>query len=170
MKNKPYLMVGERKVTLEELCCLLFSPDSKPEEIDEEILCNMGLEEGLMLCQDVDCGTIQASIKESTDKFPCMDLQLQPKDQNEEPILIASVTKGEGPAQEGNPLKAHLFGRVDEHPMAEMPVDIRPSAEIREITENGGSISQPLAICSQHNMDVGVTFESNHYTIRGNSQ
>lgn len=162
MNNKPYLIIGEKKFTMEELYCLLLSPGTKPEEVDDEMLNTLGIDRSMMLCQDVDSGTIQATIQCSSDEYPCVELQLKPKEPGDDTILVARVE--EKANDEDEPPKAYLYGRGESY-IAIMPVDTRSDAEIdAALEEEGAMLRQDLMVSGDQDQEVHVTFENRFYS------
>lgn len=157
MQNKPYLIAGDKTFTLEELYCLLFSPDTKPEEVTVKMLENVGLDRRLMLCQNVDAGTIQATAQNTCDEYPCVELQLQPKAEKADSILLA---RAEQEAQGDFPPDVYLYGRGEGY-IAKMPVDPRPGKEL----EAEELIQTDLLVSGDPDNVVRVEFENQYVSL-----
>lgn len=121
MEYKPYLQVGEKKLSLEDLYCLLIDRTVMPEEVTAEMLEDAGLGMGPTLCIDTEIGAIQAFCHCAS-----VGTQLQPYQDGARPIRL---TEAECMHGSDSPLETFLFGRGDSY-AARMSVDIRPDDQI----------------------------------------
>lgn len=121
MDYKPYLQVGEKKFSLEELYCLIIDRTVIPEGVTAEMLEAVGLGMGPTLCIDTEIGTIQAICHCAS-----IGTQLQPHQNRAKPLRLTEAEYMHG----GDfPLETFLYGRGDSY-AARMPVDIRPGDQI----------------------------------------
>jgi len=158
MKNKPYLIIGEKTYTMEQLYCLLFDPDCKPEKVDDEMLQTSGFDKGPILCQNMRSGVLQASPQYSSDEFPCLEFHLQTHADGVNPICLARVEQEQ--ASDGAP-NVYLYGRAESY-IAVMPVDTRPEAEL------GDRIIQAnLLVSGDSDCVVKVDCENQYVSFEG---
>lgn len=156
MKNKPFLKVGEVTFSLEELYCLVFDPDCEPENVTNEMLETMGIAAGPVLCLETRSGTMQATCQFSSDEYPCVELQLQPHAEGEDPILMARAEQQRDGEETPN---IYLYGRGDSY-IAKMPVDTRTMEELGD-----GIIQADLLVSGDTDCVVKVNLENQYVTL-----
>lgn len=151
----PYLLINGLRVDIRDVAEKVLGLQNGPDMPEGHV-------PSVALCVDVDAGILVATPENSSNEYPCIELSLRPRKQDEPEILLARAEQAtQTAAYKPTMPEVYLYGRGDSY-IAAMPVDIRPD----EIVEANG-IENRILVSGDPGETVHVAFENRYYHIDG---